>query len=246
MPNTRPVNDSAAVTHFIIETARQQSPVNVFPVGAISESSKGERMAPIAEMREAGIVADIYRHTLDIIARAGSWQALPARDIFDVEYWDLEQAKLRKAGSPPQFTGEIALVTGAASGIGKACVEALLARGAAVAAVDIDANIESMWKRSDILGMRCDVTSRDSITATLDALVKRFGGLDMLILNAGVFPGGSNISALADPAWRKVMEVNLDSNLMLMRECHPLLKLAPRGGRVPVIGSKNSPRRLSA
>ena len=57
MPNTRPVNDNAAVTHFIIETARQQSLVNVFPVGAISENSKGERMAPIAEMREAGIVA---------------------------------------------------------------------------------------------------------------------------------------------------------------------------------------------
>src|SRR5690349_20075494 len=51
MPNTRPVNDNAAVTHFIIEMARQQSPVNVFPVGAISEGSQGERMAPLAEMR---------------------------------------------------------------------------------------------------------------------------------------------------------------------------------------------------
>jgi dihydroorotase len=57
MPNTRPVNDNAAVTRFIIETARQQSSVNVFPVGAISENSQGERMAPIAEMREAGIAA---------------------------------------------------------------------------------------------------------------------------------------------------------------------------------------------
>jgi len=57
MPNTRPVNDNAAVTHFIIQTARQQSPVNVYPVGAISEGSRGERLAPIGEMREAGIVA---------------------------------------------------------------------------------------------------------------------------------------------------------------------------------------------
>jgi dihydroorotase len=57
MPNTRPVNDSAAVTHFIIETARKQAPVNVFPAGAISANSKGERLAPIAEMREAGIAA---------------------------------------------------------------------------------------------------------------------------------------------------------------------------------------------
>ncbi len=57
MPNTQPVNDTASVTHFIIETARQQSPVNVYPVGAISEHSQGERLSTIAEMREAGIVA---------------------------------------------------------------------------------------------------------------------------------------------------------------------------------------------
>jgi len=57
MPNTNPVNDSAALTHFIIQTAQQQSPVNVFPVGAISEGSRGERLASIGEMRAAGIVA---------------------------------------------------------------------------------------------------------------------------------------------------------------------------------------------
>lgn len=57
MPNTQPVNDNAAVTHFIVQTAQTQSPVNVYPVGAISEGSRGERLAPIGEMREAGIVA---------------------------------------------------------------------------------------------------------------------------------------------------------------------------------------------
>jgi len=60
-------------------------------------------------------------------------------------------------------------------------------------------------------------------------------------LNAGVFPGGQRIDALASDEWRRVMQVNLDSNLALMRECHPLLKLAPRGGRVVIIGSKNVP-----
>ncbi|MBI4479339.1 MAG: dihydroorotase [Acidobacteria bacterium] len=79
MPNTRPVNDNAAVTHFIIETARQQSLVNVFPVGAISENSQGERMAPIAEMREAGIVAvsDDGRPVMDsnLMSQAMSYAA---------------------------------------------------------------------------------------------------------------------------------------------------------------------------
>ena len=63
----------------------------------------------------------------------------------------------------------------------------------------------------------------------------------MLVLNAGIFPGGRRIDALQDDEWRKVMQINLDANLVLMRECHPLLKLAPRGGRLVIIGSKNVP-----
>ena len=193
---------------------------------------------------DAVIVADVYHQTMDVIERAtrlGGYDALPARDIFDVEYWDLEQAKLRKAGKPPQFAGEIALVTGAASGIGRACVEALLARGAAVIGLDIDARIDTLYGRPDFLGLRCDVTAPAEISAALDSVTRAYGGLDMLILSAGVFPGGTAIAALDSEAWRKVMNVNLDANLMLLRECHPLLKLAPGGGRVVVIGSKNVP-----
>src|SRR5829696_4431758 len=74
--------------------------------------------------------------------RLGGYCALPEKDIFDVEYWDLEQAKLRKAGKPPVFTGEVALVTGAASGIGQACVAAFRKRGAAVVSLDVNPDIE--------------------------------------------------------------------------------------------------------
>jgi rhamnose utilization protein RhaD (predicted bifunctional aldolase and dehydrogenase)/NAD(P)-dependent dehydrogenase (short-subunit alcohol dehydrogenase family) len=193
-------------------------------------------------IKDAAIVADIYGHTMDVIERAtllGGYRALPSRDIFDVEYWDLEQAKLRKAGNASPFAGEIALVTGAASGIGNACVDALLARGAAVVGLDIDEKIATLHERRDFLGICCDVTLRDDVVAALESAVRAYGGLDMLILNAGIFPGGTGIAALDDTAWRKVMSINLDSNLMLLRECHALLKLAPRGGRVTVIGSKN-------
>jgi NAD(P)-dependent dehydrogenase (short-subunit alcohol dehydrogenase family) len=63
----------------------------------------------------------------------------------------------------------------------------------------------------------------------------------MLILNAGIFPGGAKISELDDNTWRKVMAVNLDANMALMRDCYPLLRLAPNHGRVVVVGSKNVP-----
>lgn len=194
--------------------------------------------------KDADIVAEIYAHTIEIIQRAeklGGYRALPAKDIFDVEYWDLEQAKLKKSGRPPAFAGEIALVTGAASGIGKACVESLLARGAAVVGVDLNPAIESLWQRPDYLGIACDLTGPGAIQRILEQTTNRYGGLDMLVLNAGVFPAGCRIDSLGSDEWRRVMTINLDVNQALMRECHPLLKLAPRGGRVVVIGSKNVP-----
>lgn len=193
--------------------------------------------------REAGIAHDLYSHTIDVIARAealGGYRALSEKELFEFEYWDLEQAKLRRAGKPPIFGGEIALVTGAASGIGRACVEALLKRGAAVIGLDIDPNVVT-WAgaRPDYVGLPCDVTSAEAIARALEAGARAYGGLDMLILNAGVFPAGTPIEKLGLEQWRSVFSVNLDANLTLMRECYPLLKLAPMGGRVVVIGSKN-------
>jgi NAD(P)-dependent dehydrogenase (short-subunit alcohol dehydrogenase family) len=194
--------------------------------------------------REAAIVADIYQHTMDIMLRAaalGGYQALPPCDIFDVEYWDLEQAKLRAAGKTPLFGGEIALVTGAASGIGRACVEALLARGAAVLGLDINAAVTAVTKSPAYLGQVCDITDARQLESALEAGVRCFGGLDMLILNAGVFPSGCRIESLEETEWRRVMAVNLDANLMLLRQAHPVLALSPKAARVVVIGSKNVP-----
>lgn len=194
--------------------------------------------------KEASIQAEIYAHTIDIIRAAtelGAWRALPAHDIFDVEYWELEQAKLRKGGKPLVFAGEIAVVTGAASGIGKACVDSLLARGAAVVALDIDAKIEANYSRTDYLGLRCNLTQESEIQEAIEKGVRHFGGLDILVLNAGIFPAGCKIGDLQNADWRKVMSINLDANLALLRECYPLLKDAPNGGRVAIVGSKNVP-----
>ncbi|MDH5483793.1 MAG: bifunctional aldolase/short-chain dehydrogenase [Gammaproteobacteria bacterium] len=195
-------------------------------------------------MKDAMIVHDIYLHTMDIIERASlldCFQALPAQDIFDVEYWDLEQAKLSKSGKAPMFSGEIALVTGAASGIGKACVDSLLARGAAVVGLDINPAITQLHERMDFLGLVCDVSDNTAIEQALDQAVTHFGGLDMLVLNAGIFPKSARIDAMDMAVWQKTLDINLTASLNLMRLAHPLLKRAPRSGRVVVIGSKNVP-----
>ena len=194
--------------------------------------------------KDAAIVAELYSHSIQVMQRAqalGGYRALPARELFEVEYWDLEQAKLRKGGTPPPYAGEIALVTGAASGIGKACVEALLARGAAVVGLDINPVVETIYTRRDFLGLRCDLTDEQAVSLALERAVLAYGGLDMLVLNAGMFAASRRISELSTGEWRKVMTLNLDANFCLLRACHPLLKLAPKGGRVVVIGSKNVP-----
>lgn len=194
--------------------------------------------------RAAKIAADIYDHTIEVIERAtvlGGYRALSERDIFDMEYWELEQAKLAQGGESPEFTGEIALVTGAASGIGRACVDSLLERGAAVVGLDVNPAVATLHKRPDYLGLSCDLTDETAVVAAIERAIETYGGIDMAILNAGIFPAGCPIGELSSREWHRVLSINLDANLTLMRECHPYLKLSPRGGRVVAIGSKNVP-----
>jgi rhamnose utilization protein RhaD (predicted bifunctional aldolase and dehydrogenase)/NAD(P)-dependent dehydrogenase (short-subunit alcohol dehydrogenase family) len=195
--------------------------------------------------QEASIAFDIYAQTIDVVLRAtalGGYRALPAADIFAVEYWDLEQAKLRRGGSAAVFAGEIALVTGAASGIGRASADALLRRGAAVVGLDVSPRIcEVFGRRADFLGLECDVADSAAVDRALDLAVSTYGGLDMLVLNAGIFPSSVRIDALQPDEWRRVMHVNLDANMALLGAAYPLLTCAPKYGRVVVIGSKNVP-----
>lgn len=192
--------------------------------------------------KEVMIIGDVYRHTISIILRAEAWsrwQALPSKDIFDMEYWELEQAKLKGGGRKPAFSGEIALVTGAASGIGRASVDSLLARGAAVIALDVNEQVLTNWQRPDVLSLVCDVSDANALEQSLERGVRAFGGLDILVINAGIFPGGRRLAEFDMQEWRKVQQINLDANMQLLKLVHPLLKLAPNGGRVLMMASKN-------
>ncbi|MDC1026680.1 bifunctional aldolase/short-chain dehydrogenase [Candidatus Thioglobus sp.] len=193
-------------------------------------------------MSEIGIISDIYEHTMESILRAeklGGFEALPAKDIFDLEYWDLEQAKLLKDQNSLAFEGEVVLITGAASGIGKACVESFLLRGSAVIALDLDPSIETINNHKNYLGLICDVTNEDALEEFIEKGIQYFGGLDMVVLNAGMFPKGKKVSELPSHEWRNIFSVNLDANLNILRMVFPLLQAAPNNGRVVIIGSKN-------
>ena len=186
--------------------------------------------------------ADIYLQTIPVIRSAealGGYKSRPASDFFDVEYWELEQSKLSRALDSGEFTGEVAVVTGAASGIGRACASELLARGAAVIGLDINPGVPDTFSDAAFLGLSCDLADTDASSRAIDAGVTRFGGIDMLVAAAGLFPESAPIADHDPVAWRRAMSVNVDAFAALLSLVHPFLVLAPRGGRVAVVGSKN-------
>jgi len=191
--------------------------------------------------REAAIVRDIAEHTIGAITWAqalGGWRALPERDVFDVEYWELEQAKLRKSPAGKPFEGRVALVTGAASGIGRAVATALAAQGAAV--VTADARPIPSPIGAGAVHIECDLTDASAARTATERAVGAFGGLDLLVSNVGVFPRSAAIDALDDDTWRRAFDVNVASHQRMLTACVPLLRLGVAPS-VVVVGSKNVP-----
>lgn len=213
---------------------------------------RAPRWALIPEMGSVGIgptrkhieiIHDIGRHTMRAILQAeslGGWKPLKKAHLFEMEYWSLEQAKLAKAAAPKEMQGKIAMVTGAASGIGAACVEALVNNGAVVAALDIAADVHERFDRKEVITITCDVTREKSVKAALEKIVKTFGGLDMLVSNAGIFPSSASIEEMDPQVWDKSINLNLTSHQRLLQQCIPLLELGIDSA-VVFIGSKNVP-----
>jgi len=196
-------------------------------------------LAPSCKRLE--IVADISAHTIRAIRLAeaiGGWRALPREKLFEVEYWELEQAKLAKARAAPELQGRVALVTGADSGIGRATVEELRGRGAAVIALDIR-EMEGL-ESPEVLCLRCDVTDSDAVESALNQGVLHFGGLDILVSNAGNFPASASLAEMRDAAWEQSMQLNLGSHMKVLRACLPLLENG-FDPAVVFVASKNVP-----
>lgn len=195
------------------------------------------------QSKDAQIASDIYHHTMAVISecedRLGGWSPLETHHLFDMEYWDLEQAKLRLSGPPSSLAGQIAVVTGAASGIGRACAASLLANGAAVVGLDISEDTENSFASPAWLGYRVDITDSDAQNAVFDLAVERFGGIDIAVLAAGIFGSSTPLAEINKSEWSKVMSINTDAIVFGLRSLHPFLARSPVRGRVVIIGSKN-------
>jgi len=194
-------------------------------------------------VKEAAVVTDIAEHTIRAIQLGealGGWKPLPKKDIFHMEYWTLQQAKLKKKESSLELQGKIALITGAASGIGRACAEALYEQGAVVAGLDINPEITGIFNQRDRAGLTCDVTDDKAVQEAVEFIVRSFGGLDILVTNAGIFPASRSIEEMDAETWNRSMEINLTSHQRLLKACIPYLKQGIEPAII-FIASKNVP-----
>ncbi len=196
-------------------------------------------------VKSLNIIKDITNHTIKSIRQAeilGGWKALPQKDIFEMEYWVLEQAKLKKAKSALlKFEGKVAIVTGAASGIGKACVIQLIQQGATVIAIDKQPKISTTFQEyPSVLPIVCDVTKSRQINNAIEKGVNQFGGIDMIVSNAGMFPKSMPLKEMDGKTWQNSIEINLTSHQKLIKACIPYLELGIKPAIV-IIASKNVP-----
>ncbi len=200
------------------------------------------------DAKAAAIAGDIAEHTLRTKAlgeRIGSYVELPPHELFAMEYWSLEQAKLGKQ-KPPLLHGQIALVTGAGGAIGHGIAEALLAAGAQVCVTDVaeEALTKAAGLLRDRFGKACvhavvaDVTDEARVAALLAACTERFGGIDIVVPNAGI-AHVSKIVEMDAARFRKVLEVNLTGTMLVLKHAARVFGLQQTGGAVIVQASKN-------
>jgi rhamnulose-1-phosphate aldolase/alcohol dehydrogenase len=201
------------------------------------------------DRRTAGIVGDIYHHTISVLGAAsafGRYVSLSAQDAFDVEYWPLELYKLTLAPPEKELARRIALVTGGASGIGRAAVQRLAAEGAHVVVADLDAagarkvaeEAVAATGSGRAIGVAMDVTSESSVRAALDAAVLAYGGLDIVVSNAGI-AHSTPIDQLELADWERSFAVNSTGHFLVAREALRLMKAQGLGGSFVFVATKN-------
>ena len=195
-----------------------------------------------ANAAAAAIAADIAENTARVITDAeaiGTYKPVDEAAMFDIEYWSLEQAKLSKAAEQP-LARQVAVVTGGAGGIGAATVRAFAAQGAEVAVLDLDVDAaRSVTDTVGGLGLACDVTNPDSVRAAFDAVCETYGGVDIVVSNAGAAWQG-DIASVDDEVLRKSFELNFWGHQTVAQNAVRVMLAQGTGGALLFNASKQA------
>ena len=197
----------------------------------------------------ARIAGEFYVNAINVMREANGvdkYVGLPEQEAFDIEYWLLEEAKLQRQPKPKSLAGRIAFVTGGAGGIGSETARRLLGQGACVMLADIDA--KSLKAKSKELSEEfsadvvrttvCNVTDEKSVTQAIEACSAEFGGMDILVSNAGI----ASSAPLEDTSlelWNRTMDILSTGYFLVSREGFKVMKAQEIGGSIVFVASKN-------
>jgi NAD(P)-dependent dehydrogenase (short-subunit alcohol dehydrogenase family) len=195
--------------------------------------------------KEARLSRDLYHRAIEVMAGAhalGGFTSLTEEESFAVEYWPLELYKLSLRPPPGELQGRVALVTGAAGGIGRAVVEELSGRGACVVAFDLDGEgavdaVESLGDGG--LGVAGDVTDEHDVREAFGRAVEAFGGVDLVVSNAGV-ASSAPIEATTLADWERNHSILGTGYFLVARDAFAVLRAQGRGGSIVIVASKNA------
>jgi len=197
----------------------------------------------------ARIAAEYMVNTITVMQWAegvDEYRPLPEQEAFNIEYWPLEEQKLRRLPPPKPLHGRVALITGGAGGIGRAVAARLLADGAAVTLTDIDAEalhegvreLQHAHGADRVRGVQGDVTSEAAVRSTFEFAAREFGGLDIVVSNAGI-ASASLIDETSLATWQRNLDVLATGYFLVAREAMSMMKRQGRGGAIVFVGSKN-------
>ncbi|HET7413405.1 MAG TPA: bifunctional rhamnulose-1-phosphate aldolase/short-chain dehydrogenase, partial [Pararhizobium sp.] len=197
----------------------------------------------------ARISAEFYGNAINVMRGASSvstYRGLPEQEAFDIEYWLLEEAKLQRMPKPKPLAGRVALVTGGAGGIGKATARRLAADGACVVLADIDQvalaaareELSSAFGQDVVRAAELDVTSEEAVAAAFARAAVAYGGLDILVSNAGI-SSAAPVDETELSLWSRNMGILATGYFLVAREAFRLMKQQDTGGSIVFIASKN-------
>jgi rhamnulose-1-phosphate aldolase/alcohol dehydrogenase len=212
---------------------------------------------------ESRVTAEFYRCAIEVMRGAeavSTYTALPRREAFDIEYWALEEAKLKRMPPERELARQIVLIAGAGSGIGREVADRLIREGAVVAAVDLDrdaarATADGILDRigmgigvagtglsgcGDAIGLEVDVSDRDSIRAALEDVIVAYGGLDHVVVTAGVYVSSDGSGRIPDTSWEESFRVNVTGSYLLADEARRIWESQGLSGSMVVTTSVNA------